>query len=169
MPCAKTLLRTENIIEARSTVLTKLIEFCHSLVYEYGSSDKPLCKGRVPRDECDALNFGHLVRRLQKLEIWPGDPKDIVNRMKARSVEEVLGDIEKIRSYEYPCGGGHGNGYYSNHFVSHTVRGFTNTLHNHVQDLNRKDFGVVERSRGHLEAQRQKLKPVKLDPSKFLL
>ena len=141
------------------------------MVNKYSSSgDEHLCKATSHKEECGNLVFGTLVRQLQKLGLWPGNPKSIIQGMSARSVKEVMTHINGIRNYIYPD------------ITSTNKRGylFDYMYYNHISCPKASDVqkaaevvakktaaAVLESYQGYLDGQKQKLWPVQLQTNSF--
>ena len=108
-----------------------------------------------PRSDSSA-NLGHfgrsLVKPLQTMRLWPGDPKQIAVCITDANVENISSKIEGIQNYIYPV-----RDKYSG---SHSGCGFTTKLHNTTNEiLKDKAADVVKANRKHLEIQRGKFEP----------
>ena len=162
---------TDAILKARHTTLVALIESCHSLVYRYEfSGDNPLCKHTANRDECDALTYGHLVRQLQKLGLWPGNPKEIADTMEAGSVEKLVGNIKSIKSYIYPGTNTNRDYYYHNHGPTsmHANCGCATELHNEAEKaVTGIGSEIIESNCKQLETRWKELEGSQIDLSKY--
>lgn len=156
----------ESILDARHAALTKIIEACHSMVTKYVWDTPFLCEESDNEEECDALVLGHLVKRLQKMGIYPGDPGDIASHMKTTAVEEIIADVMAIKISTYPEGKNvYGRTYYH---ADHSDCGCSSSLRQSIQDIVPDQVDkVLAASRKHLEAQRQKLEPSKLYTDQF--
>lgn len=154
------------ILKAREAALIGSIEACHANVNKYSPSfgGGNLCKVTGNKDGCDNLVFGTLVRQLQKLKLWPGNPKKIVGGMKARSAAEVLRDIKGIHNVVFPETPGPGR--WST--VNHGLCPSTTDVHKAAEVVvNDRTAAVVKRYQGHLDNQKQKLGPSPIQASDF--
>ena len=118
---------------------------------KYTSIDKiPICTQSSYKEECDTIVYGSLAKGLQRLKIWPGDPRVGASSMTTKTVRELYRDLKEIRNYVWP-----GNGYSSDY---HSGCGFTNRLHEAVdrvhQDMSKQ---ILESTRKHLDTQGTKL------------
>lgn len=161
---------TDTILKASYTIFVVLIEFCHSMVYNYEfSGGVSLCKGEANQDECDALIYGHLVRQLQKLALWPGNPKDMADTLEAACVDKLVSDIKSIKSYLYPqkTRDPYGHTLYDDRY-GHYSCGCATQLHKEADELvNRAGSELIESSRKQLETRWKELGGSKMDLSKF--
>ena len=146
---------TDAILKARYTTLVALVQSCHSTVNRYGYSEGVFnCKGEEHEDECDALIYGHLVRQLQKLALWPGKPQEIADAMTAGIVQKLLSDVKGIENYIYP-----------DHYQDEC--GCATQLHDQVEELvDGAGSELVESFGKQLNTRRKEISS-KMDLSKF--
>ena len=146
---------TDAILKARYTSLVALIQSCHSTVDRYGYSEGVSnCKSDEHEDECDALIYGHLLRQLQKLALWPGKPEDIADAMTTGSVEDLYSNVNNIESYTYPD-------------FFHRKCGCDTQLHDEAEELvNGAGSELIESYGKQLDTRRKELSS-KMDLTKF--
>ena len=126
------------------------------MVNRYGYSEGVSnCKGGEYEDECDALIYGHLVRQLQKLALWPGEPQEIANAMTTSSVEALFSDVKSIESYVY-----------YDHYQDEC--GCATVLHDVAKELvNRAGSELIESYEKQLDTGRKELQGSRMKISKL--
>ena len=122
------------------------------MVIKYGyTGDDFLCEACFYQKECDELCYGSVIKLFQKLDLWPGNPQDIADRMKSTNVETLWADLKETYSPIYPNISGYNRG-------SHTSCGWSNTLHPELDKVvSGRVAKVMEAKGGHFEQQLQKL------------
>ena len=152
----------------------QLIRECHSWETKYSSSyDRNLCKESSDKEVCNALVLGYLVIQLQRVQLWPGDPDDIVIRMDEKSISDVLWAIRGIHEYMIPKGrlpkcAAAGGGSSS---MSHRTCGCTSALLNAVDLIvdaqKRKCLKMPQSVKERLKKQRERFESTNVDARKF--
>lgn len=155
---AEALCAIDCLFGARRATLTELVEACQSMVIKYGySGDDFLCRESVNREECDSLSYGYMIKHFQRLDVWPGNPQDIADRMNSTSVETLWTDLKKLNSPTFP----HNGHYHYNHYsqsYGHEGCSWSSTLHAELDTVVRDRVSkVMEVYRGHFEQQLRKL------------
>ena len=168
-PIANLYRALEDIVRIRLAILTQLIQACHLMVNKYiSSNNKRVCKGIWGQGDCDMFMLGHLVVQLQKIQLWPGDPKELAKCMNTKNLLEVLVDIKAFHDYMKPEGG-KPKCLAADRSSAHVGCGCTNALVKTATQLilGDKEFKDLELEKKHLQSQRLKLEPSKIDESKF--
>ena len=139
------------------------------MVDKYSStSNDTICKARWGQEDCDVFILGHLVRQLQKHQIWPGNPDEIIKRLNGKSISDVHAEIKKIHEFMRPDAG---KQKYLGATVSsvHVACGCTGALVERSKaavDASGMS-SIPEPENTHLKVQRQKLEISKIELSKF--
>lgn len=135
--------------------------------YSFTSNDT-ICKAKWGQEDCDIFVLGHLVRQLQKLQIWPGKPDEIINRLNGKTISNVHAEIKAMHDFMRPDTG-------KQRFLSSSVSlvhigcGCTSTLvdlSKAAMDESRMS-SIPEPERRHLQVQLQKVMVSKIEMGKF--
>ena len=127
------------------------------MVIKYGySGDEFLCKSSTHREECDSLCYGYMIKHFQRLDLWPGNPQDIADRMKSRSVGRLWRDLKKLNSPILPVQLSQRHNY--NQSYRHEACSWSSTLHEEL-DMVVRHCGskVMEVYRRHFKEQLRRL------------
>ena len=136
---------------------------------KYSSISKDtICRAKRGQEDCDAFVLGHLVKQLRCLQIWPGNPNDILHCLNDKSIVDIYTDIRAIHDFMRPHGGKQ-KYFGSADSMMHIECGCTGAL----IDLSKAALNasgmssMPEPVATHLEVQRQKLEVSKIEMSKF--
>lgn len=136
----------EVILEARSERLEAILTACYDLLERYESnsySDGYLCANQD--EDCDALNFGSMIKELRKCGFWP----------RPAHVPEITGSVrdivEKLKNAPYPV--------LLSQDCSHDGCAFARTLEEDLHFIrDRKEpSGVVGSQRAHMANQSKEI------------
>lgn len=169
-------METAAILNQRRAILVQLIKECHSWVTKYScSGDESLCKELSNKEVCNALILGYLVIQLQRVQLWPGTPEAIANRMETKSIADVYGAIKKIHDYMRPKDGSRRSAQAAaspNSMDHHLACGCTSALLEAVKPIvdaeRKKCIKMPEPVKERFKKQREKQETTNIDASRFL-
>ena len=146
-------------------MVAAFIEACHTLVKKYKYADeKPICRIGDRSRECDALFLENLMKELKSIQIWPGDPQEIVRGLQSKSADEIFKDIRRLKQR---LKDDKTNGSIND---SHSLSGFGSVLSRIVDEVTSKasqGTTLLDSHRRHLETQRGKLQPSRPNLSNY--
>ena len=122
---------------------------------------------------CDALVLGYLVIQLRRVQLWPGAPETIVNRVDTKSIADIFGAIKEIHEYMRPKDGPprSSQAAASSTSMSHRTCGCTSALMEAVKPIvdaeKKKCIKIPESLKEHLKKQREKLETTGIDANSF--
>lgn len=88
----------ENILRIRNDLIGRLLAIVNKYIDRFSNSNtKRICQNR--KADCDAIPYGSLILRLQKLELWPR--KDD-SAMILISVKDLAKDLQGIKYFPLP-------------------------------------------------------------------
>ena len=160
-------LAIDSALQIRNAALIEMITACQSYVSKYNSQDSShVCQSNAQQEECDSIVLVALLRQLQRMSIWPGDPKEIILSLNHISVGGLLEETKRMRTYAYPV-------YYDHYSYNHKSRNHNScnnidTLHKSVEEVVEKHKPIVfEMYRQSLENRKEKLTPPQMELTRF--
>ena len=104
------------------------------MIIKYGySGDKFFCKSSTHREECDSLCYGYMIKHFQKLDLWPGKPQDIADRMKSTSIGILWTDLKNLKSPILPIE--YSQNHYYTQYYGHETCSWSSTLHEELDTV----------------------------------
>ena len=90
---------SESILGIRHATIEALLKLPYDYVDLFHRNKESVCRQKYYTQECDALAYGSLLKRLQELGLSPRKSPDTINI----SVQDLASQLDSLRVFVYPA------------------------------------------------------------------